>query len=51
MTKFRTVFRHQRKYVIPIQGKDGKITRKDRKEWHKNAELVKESGKRCHDHR
>jgi len=39
MTKFRTVYKHGRKYVIPIRRrKDSrKITKEDRKKWHKNA--------------
>ncbi|MCL6002267.1 MAG: hypothetical protein M1556_01280 [Candidatus Thermoplasmatota archaeon] len=37
--EFRTVFKNGSKYVVPINGKRRKITKKDRKEWHRNAEI------------
>jgi hypothetical protein len=39
MTQFRTVHKNGRKYVIPVNGKGRKITRKDRRSWHRNAEI------------
>ncbi len=37
--EFRTVFKNGRKYVIPINEKSRKITKKDRRSWHRNAEI------------